>query len=47
MEAAFLLGETGEADLLTLVGEVLGDVLLGTLEEDATLLLTELYNIVS
>lgn len=36
------LGDTVEADLLTLCSAVLLDVLLGTLEDDATLLLVGL-----
>jgi len=43
VERAILLGETGETDLLALVLTVLLDVLLGTLEDDATLLLAGLY----
>lgn len=42
MEAALLLGNTVEADLLTLGITVLLDVLLGALEDDRSLLLVEL-----
>lgn len=42
MEAALLLGEAVEANLLTLGIAVLLDVLLSTLEDDGTLLLVDL-----
>lgn len=42
VEVAFLLGDTVEADLLTLGIAVLLDVLLSTLEDDGALLLVEL-----
>lgn len=47
VEGAILLCETGEADLLALVVAVLLDVLLSTLEDDATLLLLGLLHAVS
>lgn len=42
VEGAILLGSAGEADLLALTIAVLLDVLLSTLEDDATLLLVGL-----
>ena len=42
VEGAILLGSASEANLLALVVAVLLDVLLGTLEDDATLLLVGL-----
>lgn len=47
MEAALLLGEAVEANLLTLGIAVLLDVLLSTLEDDGTLLLVDLDSDVS
>lgn len=43
VELAALLGDTGQADLLALCIAVLLNVLLSTLEDDATLLLVGLY----
>lgn len=43
VESTILLGETGETDLLALLVAVLLDVLLSTLEDDATLLLVGLF----
>jgi hypothetical protein len=42
VEGALLLGNAGKADLLALGIAVLLDVLLGTLEDDAALLLVDL-----
>ena len=42
VERTILLGQTGKANLLTLLVTVLLDVLLGTLEDDTTLLLLSL-----
>jgi hypothetical protein len=39
VESTILLGQTGKADLLTLLITVLLNVLLGTLEDDTALLL--------
>jgi len=47
VEAALLLGNAVEADLLTLSITVLGDVLLSTLEDDGTLLLVGLVKSVN
>jgi hypothetical protein len=47
VEVALLLSNAVEADLLTLGIAVLVDVLLGTLEDDGTLLLVGLMNDIS
>lgn len=46
VELAALLGDTSKADLLALSIAVLLDVLLGTLEDDATLLLVGLRRMI-